>query len=185
MADDQGRGEFVRPRTEEGAPTRSDVRAVRQRARLGGPRDEKFIEAGPQRASGRFAPPFLKAGKLVIGQTANILLYLGGRSAAPSGRAGRLVGCIQLQLHTLKTSCDDPRTPIIRSQATLLRREARGGEARHKLFMAPALAKFLVYSSACSQTAATLTHRPASSPMRTLSLFQIVEGPLRTPSPRG
>jgi glutathione S-transferase len=24
-----------------------------------------------------FAPPFLKAGKLVIGQTANILLYLG------------------------------------------------------------------------------------------------------------
>jgi hypothetical protein len=26
-----------------------------------------------------FAPPFLKAGKLVIGQTANILLYLGPR----------------------------------------------------------------------------------------------------------
>ena len=26
-----------------------------------------------------FAPPFLKAGKLVIGQTANILLYLGTR----------------------------------------------------------------------------------------------------------
>src|SRR5258705_10696543 len=38
-----------------------------------------------------FAPPFLKAGKLVIGQTANILLYLGSRHGlAPKAEAGRL-----------------------------------------------------------------------------------------------
>ena len=38
-----------------------------------------------------FAPPFLKAGRLVIGQTANILLYLGDRHRlAPAAEAGRL-----------------------------------------------------------------------------------------------
>src|SRR5204863_9338644 len=38
-----------------------------------------------------FAPPFLKVGKLVIGQTANILLYLGSRHGlAPKAEAGRL-----------------------------------------------------------------------------------------------
>ena len=38
-----------------------------------------------------FAPPFLKAGQLVIGQTANILFYLGSRHGlAPKSEAGRL-----------------------------------------------------------------------------------------------
>jgi glutathione S-transferase len=45
-----------------------------------------------------FAPPFLKAGKQVIGQTANILLYLGSRHGlAPKADAGRL-WAHQLQL---------------------------------------------------------------------------------------
>ena len=36
-----------------------------------------------------FAPPFLKAGRLVIAQTANILFYLGGRHGlAPAGEDG-------------------------------------------------------------------------------------------------
>jgi glutathione S-transferase len=38
-----------------------------------------------------FAPPFLKAGKLVIAQTANILFYLGRRlNLAPKTEANRL-----------------------------------------------------------------------------------------------
>ncbi len=45
-----------------------------------------------------FAPPFLKAGKLIIAQTANILLYLGPRlKLAPRDEAGRL-WAHQLQL---------------------------------------------------------------------------------------
>ena len=44
------------------------------------------------------APPFLKAGKLVIAQTANILLYLGAKHGlAPANEAGRL-WANQLQL---------------------------------------------------------------------------------------
>jgi glutathione S-transferase len=38
-----------------------------------------------------FAPPFLKSGKLVMAQTANILLFLGSRHhLAPQGEAGQL-----------------------------------------------------------------------------------------------
>jgi glutathione S-transferase len=47
----------------------------------------RMIEAG--KGTPPFAPPFLKAGKLVIGQTANILLYLGSRHGlAPKAEAG-------------------------------------------------------------------------------------------------
>ena len=49
----------------------------------------KMMEAG---GTPPFAPPFLKAGKLVIGQTANILLYLGPRHGlAPKAEAGQAV----------------------------------------------------------------------------------------------
>jgi hypothetical protein len=52
----------------------------------------KMMEAA--KGTPPFAPPFLKAGKLVIGQTANILLYLGPRHGlAPKAEAPRC-GCI-------------------------------------------------------------------------------------------
>ena len=46
---------------------------------------------GPRVAEPPFAPPFLKSGRLLISQTANILLYLGQElSLAPANEAGRL-----------------------------------------------------------------------------------------------
>src|SRR5262249_60716611 len=83
----QGRGEFVRLALEEAGADYVDV------ARRGGKRGVaammKFIEGG-RSARPPFAPPFLKAGKVVIGQTANILFYLGGRLRLPARRrAGR------------------------------------------------------------------------------------------------
>ena len=50
----------------------------------------KFIE-GRGTAHPPFAPPFLKAGKLIIGQTANILLFLGERHGLR--QAGRIEHC--------------------------------------------------------------------------------------------
>ncbi|HVV43461.1 MAG TPA: glutathione S-transferase [Nitrobacter sp.] len=84
----QGRGEYVRLALEEAGASYRDV------ARHGGGLSDMM-------AHGRtppFAPPFLKAGRLVIGQTANILLYLGSRHGlAPKAEAGRL-WAHQLQL---------------------------------------------------------------------------------------
>jgi glutathione S-transferase len=66
------------------------VDVVRRPGKRGVPAMMKFIESG-RSARPPFAPPFLKAGKLVIAQTANILLYLGGRlRLAPRDEAGRL-----------------------------------------------------------------------------------------------
>src|SRR5216117_1380233 len=49
-----------------------------------------------------FAPPFLRAGELLIAQTANILFYLGPRlGLAPRSEAGRL------WLHQLQLSIAD------------------------------------------------------------------------------
>lgn len=85
----QGRGEFVRLALEQVDAAYVDVARESGRGR-GMPAVTKFLNG---RAPGHlpFAPPFLKAGRAVIAQTANILLYLGDHHAlAPREAAGRL-----------------------------------------------------------------------------------------------
>ena len=73
----QGRGEYVRLALEEADVAYVDV----ARGSGGSSAMMRMMEKGD---TPPFAPPYLKAGKLVIGQTANILLYLGSRhSLAP------------------------------------------------------------------------------------------------------
>jgi glutathione S-transferase len=61
-----------------------------------------------------FAPPFLRAGRLWIGQTANILFYLGGRHRlAPRNEAGKLwVHQLQLTLADFLVEIHDTHHPI-------------------------------------------------------------------------
>ena len=72
----QGRGEFVRLALEEAGADYVDV--ARRPGKRGVPAMMKFLQGrrGPRPP---YAPPFLKAGKLVIAQTAMILHYLGPR----------------------------------------------------------------------------------------------------------
>src|SRR5258706_14064951 len=83
----QGGGEYVRRAREDAGADYADVaRSERGMAAM-----MRMMEGSRGRPP--FAPPFLKAGKLVIGQTANILLYLGSRHGlAPKAEAGRLGG---------------------------------------------------------------------------------------------
>src|SRR5437667_4701133 len=74
--DIQGRGEFVRLALEEAGAPYVDV--ARERGKRGVAAMMKLMEARRIRRP-PFAPPFLKAGDLIIAHTANILLYLGGR----------------------------------------------------------------------------------------------------------
>ena len=104
----QGRGEYVRLALEEAGADYADVaRSERGMAAM-----MKIMEAG--KATPPFAPPFLKAGKLVIGQTANILLYLGSRHGlAPSAEAGRLwVHQLQLTIADLVLEIHDTHHPL-------------------------------------------------------------------------
>jgi len=79
----QGRGEFIRLALEDAGAHYVDV--ARKAGGIG--KMERLMQA-----HGIFAPPFLKAGKLLISQTANILHFLGPRlGLAPESEAGRLV----------------------------------------------------------------------------------------------
>src|SRR3954452_20110536 len=80
----QGRGEYVRLALEDAGAAYDDV----ARFASGMAAMSRMMQ---QDDNPPFAPPFLKAGKLVIGQTANILFYLGARHGlAPKAEAGRL-----------------------------------------------------------------------------------------------
>jgi len=89
-----GRGEFVRLALEDAGLDYLDVARGPK-----GPGPINALLADKKAATPPFAPPILKAGKLVIAQTANILLYLGNHHAslAPKSEAGRL-WAHQLQL---------------------------------------------------------------------------------------
>jgi len=108
----QGRGEFVRLALEEAGADYVDV-ANQAGARGGVPALLRFLE-GRSVEHPPFAPPFLKAGRLVIGQTANILLYLGERHGlAPETESGRLwTHQLQLTIADLVQEIHDAHHPI-------------------------------------------------------------------------
>src|SRR6185503_19644167 len=85
----QGRGEFVRLALEEAGADYVDV--ARESGPDMGPDAMARYMKDPHVEHPQFAPLFLKHGDLVIGQTANILQYLGPKLAlAPEDEAGRL-----------------------------------------------------------------------------------------------
>ena len=93
----QGRGEFVRLALEDAGAEYVDVARLPERDGGGIPVLMRFLESRSVEHP-PFAPPFLKAGKLVIAQTANILLFLGPRlGLVPKDEASRL-WAHQLQL---------------------------------------------------------------------------------------
>ena len=105
----QGRGEFVRLALEEAAADYVDV------ARRG--RGTEAMMAFIQGERGErppYAPPFLKAGKLVIAQTALILQYLGPRlKLVPRSEADRLwAHQLQLTVTDLVKEIHDTHHPI-------------------------------------------------------------------------
>jgi len=109
----QGRGEFVRLALEDAGADYIDVARLPDGAGKGTRAllrllDDKGVERPP------FAPPFLKAGKLIIGQTANILLFLGDRHGlAPKSEAARLwVHQLQLTLADFVVEIHDTHHPI-------------------------------------------------------------------------
>jgi glutathione S-transferase len=109
----QGRGEFIRLALEEGG---ADYVDVARRPRTGMAAMMRFMAS---RAVHRppLAPPFLRAGKQVVGQTANILLFLGPRlGLAPRAEADRLwLHQLQLTIVDLLDEAHDTHHPIATS----------------------------------------------------------------------
>jgi glutathione S-transferase len=171
----QGRGEFVRLALEEAGAKYVDV--ARSKAHGGVGALLELLE-GERIARPSFAPPFLKAGKLVIGQTANILMFLGARHGlAPKNEAARLwVNQLQLTIADFVTEIHDVHHPI----ASSLYYEDQKKEARRRAidFHDTRLPKFLGYFERILERAGgrtpLLAGRAAS--YADLSLFQVVAG---------
>jgi len=179
----QGRGEFVRLALEEAAADYVDV--ISEPGPRGGvPALLRFLE-GRAIEHPPFAPPFLKAGRLVIGQTANILLYLGGRHGlAPETESGRLwTHQLQLTIADLVQEVHDTHHPI----STNLYYEDQRLEARRRAhdFVRTRAPKYLGYFEkmlARGKKGAAYLAGPQLT-YADLSLFQMIEG-LRYAFPR-
>ena len=139
----QGRGEFVRLVLEEAGARYVDV-ARRPGPGAGVAALMRFLDSRSVRRP-PFAPPFLKAGRLVIGQTANILRFLGPRHGlVPPGDAAQLWASeLQLTIADFVAEIHDTHHPI----AAGLYYEDQKREARRRAddFLKNRAPKFLGY----------------------------------------
>jgi len=167
----QGRGEFIRLALEEAGVDYVDVAR-----RKGG--DAAMMRIVDDRRGDHppFAPPFLKAGKLLIAQTANILFYLGPRlKLAPRDEAGRLwAHQLSLTIADFLVEIHDTHHPI---GSQLYYQEQRpAAKRRTKEFWKSRVGKFLGYFEDIlnKNGGQFLVGRRLS--YVDLSIFQIIEG---------
>ncbi len=176
----QGRGEFVRLALEEAGAAYVDVARGDEASGLGVAAMQALMN-GADMSRPPFAPPFLKIGEMLIGQTANILLYLGARHGlAPDDEAGRQwTHQLQLTIADFVQEIHDTHHPI----ASGLYYEDQRAEARRRAadFLAVRAAKYLGYFER------VVARDPAgvgnAVTYAELSLFQIIAG-LRYAFPR-
>lgn len=140
----QGRGEYVRLALEEGGASYVDTALVPEAEGGGAGAMMPFLE-GEGVARPPFAPPFLRAGRQVIGQTANILLFLGPRlGLAPRDAAGRLwTHQLQLTLADLVAEAHDAHHPL--GPTLYYEDQKREAKRRTGEFLASRVPKYLGY----------------------------------------
>jgi glutathione S-transferase len=169
----QGRGEFIRLALEE-----ADADYVDMARREGGMDAMMRLLDGGGTTTPSFAPPFLKAGRLVIGQAANVLFYLGGRHGlAPATDGGRLwAHQLQLTVTDLMAEVHDTHHPI--SVDLYYEDQRKEAKKRTAAFLEGRVPKYLGYFERVIETnkagkgyliGGRLTYPD-------LSMFQIVEG---------
>ncbi|HYH43551.1 MAG TPA: glutathione S-transferase family protein [Burkholderiales bacterium] len=140
----QGRGEYVRLALEYAGAQYRDIALVPEEKGGGVPAlegilNDEDIERPP------FALPILKAGRQVIAQTPNILLFLGGRlKLAPKDAAGRLwTNQLQLTISDFIVEIHDTHHPV--GAGEYYEKQKREAKRRSKDFIAARLPKFLGY----------------------------------------
>src|SRR5215469_7988628 len=177
----QGRGEFVRLALEEAGADYVDVaRGSGGEGAMLRLLDGQEVEHPP------FAPPFLRAGELLIAQTANILFYLGPHlGLTPADEAGRLwAHQLQLTVADVVDEAHDTHHPI----ASSLYYEDQRPEAKRRTgdFLKTRVPKYLGYfEKVLERNKARGGHLiGARLSYPDLSLFQVVTG-LRYAFPQG
>jgi glutathione S-transferase len=165
----QGRGEFIRLALEDAGADYDDVAR-----REGDDAITPFLE-GRHAGALPFAPPFLKAGRLVIAQVAEILQYLGPPlELAPESESGRLYAHqLQLTITDIVAEIHDSHHPV----ASSLYYEDQRSEARRrsKDLRENRLPKFLGYFERVLERNGG-RHALRQHSYVDLSLFQLMSG---------
>lgn len=112
----QGRGEYVRLALEEGAADYIDVARLPESDGGGRPAVARLLQDAAN-THPPFAPPMLKAGKLIVSHTANVLQYLGPRlGLVPKAESQRLwAHGLQLTITDFVREAHDVHHPIANS----------------------------------------------------------------------
>jgi glutathione S-transferase len=168
----QGRGEFVRLALEEAGAAYVDVA---RRGKAGTTAMMKLM-ADRREARPPFAPPFLKAGKIIVAQTANILLFLGPRlRLAPGDEAGWLwAHQLQLTISDLLDEIHDTHHPV--SNWLYFEEQRPAARRRSKDFWRYRVPKFLGYFERVLKKNGGRFVVGRRLTYVDLSLFQIIEG---------
>jgi glutathione S-transferase len=173
----QGRGEFVRLALEDAGADYEDV------ARGAGGTSRMMAMMNEEKRP-PFAPPFLKAGKLVVAQVANILFYLGPHlKLSPSDEAGRLwLHQLQLTVTDFVKEVHDTHHPV----ATGLYYEDQKPEARRYAsgFLDERAPKYLGYFERVLERSGGPNLLGRKFSYGDLSMFQLIEG-MRYAFPKG
>lgn len=173
----QGRGEFVRLALEAAGVEYVDV-AKNQDGEDAAVKQLMRLMSASNLTHPPFALPVLKAGDLLISQTANILLFLGARHGlAPADEAGRLwTHQLQLTLADWVVEIHDTHHPLGPTEYYADQKAPAGKRAA--LFLAHRLPKFMGYFEK------VLQRNPAGGEFLVgsalsypdLSLFQVIAG---------
>lgn len=171
----QGRGEFVRLALEEAGVDYIDV--AREKGRGLGLNAMMRLLHGSDSERVPFAPPFLRAGKLMIGQTANILQYLGPRlGLAPKSEARRLwVHQLQLTVEDFIIEIHDTHHPI--ASGSYYHEQKREARRRAAYFTEGRARQFLQYfERVLRQSKGKSWMADRHLTYIDLSMFQIISG---------
>lgn len=167
----QGRGEFVRLALEDAGAAYDDD----ARTRAGMDRMMAMMKGEGDKCP-PFAPPFLKAGRLVIAQVANILFYLGPRlKLSPRDEASRLwLHQLQLTVTDFVKEVHDTHHPV----STGLYYEDQKPEAKKYAqgFLKDRVPKYLGYFEKVIAKSGGPFVLGRKVSYVDLSLFQLIEG---------
>ena len=171
----QGRGEFVRLALEYAAIPYKDVARLPEYQGGGGSALYESLDSVHPRTI-PFAPPYLKAGRIVIGQTANILLFLGARHRlAPASEAGWLwTHQLQLTIADYVAEVHDTHHPI--SLGDYYEDQKPAAAKRTTAFRKSRIPKFFGYFEKVLDRAGSKFVNGKQPSYADLSLFQVVEG---------
>ena len=172
----QGRGEFVRLALEQAGASYRDM--ARESGKGAGIAGLMLYLSSRGLAHPPFAPPFLKAGRLVIGQTANILQFLGPRHGlVPRQESARIWAHeLQLTVADFVTEVHDTHHPV--ASGLYYKDQKKEAKRRAADFLANRVPKFLGYFDAVLERNGRRAHYLIGARLSyvDLSVFQIMVG---------